>query len=207
MLTLPEFALLRRPLLLLLGGHHAPNLPTDILPDHFHLLLLRFVAQRRVLLHRLDLLLGVVAYRLDLFLLLIRQVQRRIIFRRVRAHRSRTPASLCRASGRTSRMRRRRTATLSRLRHAQPSQAQRQTANHHHSPDRFHKTPCRPSSHLFHPLLFRHSPTYVNRRNKPKVPPYRCPTPPASRGPEPGQEPPKPASTRRELSSPTVRNP
>src|SRR5271170_2354950 len=94
MLIFTEFALLRRPLLLLLRRHHAPNLPADLLADHFQLLLLRLVAQRRILPQRRDLLLAILAYRFDLSLLLIRQVERRVILGRVGAHRSRTAASL-----------------------------------------------------------------------------------------------------------------
>jgi hypothetical protein len=143
MLAVPSFALLSSPLLLLLRCHHAPNLPPYILPYHFQLLLLRLLTQRRILPQCRDLRLAIVANRLDLRLLLVRQIQRRVIFRRVRAHRSRTAATLRRSSSRASRMRRRRTTALLRARYAQPCQAERQTANHHHTSNRFHKTPFR----------------------------------------------------------------
>src|SRR5271156_6316547 len=133
MLIFTEFALLRRPLLLLFRRHYAPNLPADLLADHFQLLLLRLVAQRRVLLRRLDLLLGVIAYRLDLGLLFIRQVQRRVIFRRFRAHRS------CRTT--TARMCRRGTTALLRHRRLHSSATQSQTAEQRSSPDPSHEAP------------------------------------------------------------------
>src|SRR3984957_5557799 len=150
-LMFAEFALLSGPLLLLLGRHHAPNLPSYVLADHFQLLLLRFRAQRRILLHRRDLLLAVLADRLDLRFLLVRQLQRRIIFGRVRAHRPCAARVLPRTRGRSTTRSRaggttRRSPTRLLCHHCAPiSQAQRHAANHRQNRNLYiHGIPFRP---------------------------------------------------------------
>ena len=139
--AMPGFAalaLLGRPLLLLFGRHHAPDLSAGVLADHFELLLLGFVAEGRILLRRRDLLLGVVPDGLDLRFLLVGKVERRIVFRRVRVHRLRTAPAL-RGGSRVCRGRR--TAALLRARRACISENQCQSEKQTRYRDRFHWDP------------------------------------------------------------------
>src|SRR5580693_498946 len=85
-LRFPAGALLRDPLPLLIWRQHRENLRPRLFPDLLDLPLLDVVAERGVLLHVEDSLLGVLSDGFDLFLLFVGQVERVVILRRIGVH-------------------------------------------------------------------------------------------------------------------------